>query len=221
VLALSEAGALIVGVGAVGAEIGRLLASFGTRVVGVDVRRTDPVDGFLEVLPAGELDEQLSQADVVILSVPHTPQTEGMINAERLAKLRSKAYFVNVGRGPTVHLGALVDALDQGRLAGVALDVFDEEPLPAACRMSLAIASGCVTSDRWPASTSMVVAFMRWPMRRRPLRRGRGASAGRWRNRGRAGRVDLPRGSRRPPAELTQVRVPALDRQCRGYTRGL
>lgn len=131
VLALSEASALVVGVGAVGAEIGRLLSSFGTRVVGVDARRTGPVDGFVDVRPADDLDEQLGQADVVILTVPHTPQTEGLINAERLTRFRSTAYFVNVGRGPTVHLGALVDALDAGRLAGVALDVFDEEPLPA------------------------------------------------------------------------------------------
>jgi phosphoglycerate dehydrogenase-like enzyme len=130
VLALSEAKALVVGVGAVGAEIGRLLASFGTQVMGVDARTTGPVKGFTDVLPPGELDAQLGEADVVVLTVPHTPQTEGMINAERLAKLRSTAYFVNVGRGPTVHLGALVDALDQGHLAGVALDVFDEEPLP-------------------------------------------------------------------------------------------
>ncbi len=131
VLVLAEATALVVGVGAVGAEVGRLLAAFGTRVIGVDVRRADPPPGFAELHPAGSLDDQLAGADLVVVTVPHTPHTEGLFDAARLARCARTAVLVNVGRGPTVHLDALADALEQGRLAGAALDVFDPEPLPA------------------------------------------------------------------------------------------
>ena len=131
VLVLGEATALVVGVGAVGAEVGRLLAAFGTRVVGVDARRADPPPGFAELHPAGSLDDLLPGADLVVVTVPHTPRTEGLFDATRLARCAPTAVLVNVGRGPTVHLGALADALEQGRLAGAALDVFDPEPLPA------------------------------------------------------------------------------------------
>nr|WP_042196111.1 D-2-hydroxyacid dehydrogenase [Kibdelosporangium sp. MJ126-NF4]CEL22411.1 D-3-phosphoglycerate dehydrogenase [Kibdelosporangium sp. MJ126-NF4]CTQ89266.1 D-3-phosphoglycerate dehydrogenase (EC 1.1.1.95) [Kibdelosporangium sp. MJ126-NF4] len=131
VLALAETSALVVGVGAIGAEVGRMLSAFGTRVVGVDARPRDSVPGFAEVLPAAELDDQLGKARLVIVTVPHTPETEGMFDAERLARLRGDAYLINIGRGPTLRLDALNDALANGRLAGAALDVFETEPLPS------------------------------------------------------------------------------------------
>ncbi|MEV4582266.1 D-2-hydroxyacid dehydrogenase [Nonomuraea jabiensis] len=131
VLPLPEARALVVGVGAVGLEVGRLLATFGTQMVGVDARRTKPAPGFQQIVPAEQLDEQLPQADLVILTVPHTPATESMIDARRLALFKPAAFFVNVGRGPTVRLDDLVKALKAGRLRGAALDVFESEPLPA------------------------------------------------------------------------------------------
>ncbi|MER6942943.1 D-2-hydroxyacid dehydrogenase [Nonomuraea sp. NPDC000554] len=126
VLALAETSALVVGVGAVGAEVRRLLEAFGTRVVGVDARRTGP-----GILPADRLDDLLPEADLVILTVPHTPQTEGLMDAGRLALLKPSAYLVNVGRGAIVRLDDLVAALEAGRLRGAALDVFETEPLPA------------------------------------------------------------------------------------------
>lgn len=131
VLALAEASALVVGVGAVGAEVGRLLAAFGTRVAGVDVRRTDRPEGFAELRGAEALDDGLAAADLVVLTIPHTPATEGLMDARRLALLRPSAYLVNVGRGPTVRLDALAGALAAGQLRGAALDVFEAEPLPA------------------------------------------------------------------------------------------
>ncbi|MFC5827604.1 D-2-hydroxyacid dehydrogenase [Nonomuraea insulae] len=131
VLSLAEATALVVGVGAVGAEVGRLLAAFGTRVIGVDARVTAAPPGFAHVWPAGALDDRLPEADLVILAVPHTPATEGLIDAARLRSFRPSAVLVNVGRGPTVRLGDLSDALAAGRLGGAALDVFETEPLPA------------------------------------------------------------------------------------------
>jgi phosphoglycerate dehydrogenase-like enzyme len=130
VVPLSEATALIVGVGAVGTEIGRLLHAFGVRVTGIDVRPEDR-PGFAGVLPVEALDDQLPFADLVILTVPHTPDTEGMIDARRLKLFKASAFFVNVGRGPTVHLDALDAALAAGQLRGAALDVFETEPLSA------------------------------------------------------------------------------------------
>ncbi|MBE1462540.1 D-2-hydroxyacid dehydrogenase [Kibdelosporangium phytohabitans] len=129
VLTLAETSALVVGVGAIGREVGRMLSAFGTRVVGVDARPQDSA-GFAEVLPSSELDDQLGKADLVIITVPHTPETEGMFDAERIGLLRSSAYLINVGRGPTLRLDALNDALARGELAGAALDVYETEPLP-------------------------------------------------------------------------------------------
>jgi phosphoglycerate dehydrogenase-like enzyme len=130
VLHLPEAAALVVGVGAVGGEVGRLCAAFGMRVVGTDARRTEPTPGMSEVHPAEALDGLLPRADVVILTVPHTPETERLMQARRFAAMRPSAYLVNVGRGPTVDLDDLVSALAQGTIRGAALDVFPEEPLP-------------------------------------------------------------------------------------------
>ncbi|WHT16554.1 D-2-hydroxyacid dehydrogenase [Crossiella sp. CA-258035] len=131
VLPLAEASALVVGVGALGSEIGRLLAAFGTRVTGVDRRRVDLPAGFSELRPVAELDSSLPEADLVVLTVPHTPDTEGMLDARRFALFRPSAYLVNIGRGATVRLDDLVAALDAGHLAAAALDVFEQEPLPA------------------------------------------------------------------------------------------
>ncbi|GAA1588787.1 D-2-hydroxyacid dehydrogenase [Kribbella sancticallisti] len=129
IVSLSEVKALVIGTGALGTEIGRLLHAFGTEVTGIDVRpRQTPC--FAEVLPVEALDEQLPTADLVILTVPHTPDTEGMIEARRLGLFKPSAFLVNVGRGPTVRLDALDAALEAGQLRGVALDVFETEPLP-------------------------------------------------------------------------------------------
>jgi phosphoglycerate dehydrogenase-like enzyme len=100
------------------------------RVVGVDARRTDLPEGIAEMHATEELDALLPLADFVILTVPHTPETEGFMNAERFARMKPSAFFINIGRGMTTRLGDLVDTLHAGRIAGAALDVFEEEPLP-------------------------------------------------------------------------------------------
>jgi len=129
VTSLADSTALVVGIGAVGKEIGRLLNAFGCTVTGIDVHPV-ATSGFTAVLPVEALDEQLPEADLVILTVPHTPDTEGMIDARRLKLFKPSAYFVNVGRGPTVQLDPLTAALEAGQLGGAALDVFETEPLP-------------------------------------------------------------------------------------------
>ena len=122
--------ALIVGVGGIGAETARLCAAFGMRVVGTDARLTERPTGVAELHKPDELDALLPAADFVILTVPHTPETEGFMNAARFGKMKSSAFFINIGRGMTTRLDDLVAALQAGRIAGAALDVFEQEPLP-------------------------------------------------------------------------------------------
>ena len=76
---------------------------------------------------AGGLSEQ---TDVLLLCVPGTPESEGLLNAERIALLSKKTFVINVGRGTVIDQDALIDALNSGRLAGAALDVVYPEPLP-------------------------------------------------------------------------------------------
>ena len=87
VVHLAEAVGLIVGVGGIGVETARLAAAFGMRLIGVDARRTTKPPGMAELYPATALDEQLPRADFVILTVPHTPKTEGMMNRARFQKM--------------------------------------------------------------------------------------------------------------------------------------
>lgn len=130
ILHLPQSTVLVVGVGGIGAEIARLVSAFGAKVIGIDPRRTDLPEGMAEIHPPQALDRLLASADAVILTLPHTPESEGLINAARLALMRPRALLVNVGRGATVQLDAVVQALRQQRLGGAALDVFEQEPLP-------------------------------------------------------------------------------------------
>jgi len=131
VIHLPEATALIVGVGGIGAETARLAAAFGMQVLGVDTRRPVAPPGVAELHPAAALDSLLPRADFVILTVPHTPSTEGFMNRARFRLMKRSAFFINIGRGMTTRLDDLVAALDAGEIAGAALDVFEQEPLPS------------------------------------------------------------------------------------------
>lgn len=131
VVALPGSTALIVGLGGIGAETGRLLAAFGISVLAVDARRSDKPDHVAELHRPDALDTLLPRADFVILTVPHTPATEGFFNAARFHAMKRTAFFINIGRGMTTKLDDLVAALQGGEIAGAALDVFEQEPLPS------------------------------------------------------------------------------------------
>ena len=119
---------LVVGVGEVGRGVARRARAAGMKVVGA--RRTDapPPPEFDAVVPAARLDDALGAADVVVLAAPITAATRGLFDAERIAKLRPGAVFVNVGRGGLVDLDPLLEALEAGRIDGAGLDVFPDEP---------------------------------------------------------------------------------------------
>ena len=97
-VSLGDATALINGVGGIGAEAARLCGAFGMRVIGLEPRVEREVWG-AEIHSPDEIDRLLPEADFVISTVPHTPETEGMFNAERFKLMKSSAYFINVGRG--------------------------------------------------------------------------------------------------------------------------
>jgi phosphoglycerate dehydrogenase-like enzyme len=131
VVALPEATALIVGVGGIGAETARLAAGFGITVLATDARRSDTPPGVAELHKPDALDSLLPRADFVILTVPHTPATEGFMNRARFQRMKRSAFFINIGRGMTTKLDDLVAALNAGEIAGAALDVYEQEPLPS------------------------------------------------------------------------------------------
>jgi phosphoglycerate dehydrogenase-like enzyme len=122
--------ALVVGTGSIGREIGRLLSAAGMTVAGVGrtARSGDPDLG--EVHASGDLFSLLPDADYVIIAAPLTEQTRSMFDAAAFARMKPSARLINVGRGPIVVDEDLVQALQDKRIAGAALDVFSEEPLP-------------------------------------------------------------------------------------------
>ena len=119
----------VVGLGTIGRGIAERANALGMDVVGVR-RSDDPVPGVGRVFDPEELHEAIADARFVALAVPHTPATEGMMSAPEFERMREDAYLVNVARGPIVDDDALVDALDDGVIAGAGLDVFETEPLP-------------------------------------------------------------------------------------------
>jgi phosphoglycerate dehydrogenase-like enzyme len=121
---------LIVGVGSIGVEVARLASAFGMRVVGVKRNLDEEVPHVDSVHPLEELRELVADAHAIVVTLPLTDETRGLIDSETIAGMREGAIFVNVGRGRVVDEEALIAALRSGRLAGAALDVTYKEPLP-------------------------------------------------------------------------------------------
>ncbi len=119
----------VVGLGAVGTEVAKLATAMGMRVIGVS-RHADESQFVDRVFPTQHLHRVLPEADAIVLTLPLTGETENLLDARAIAKMKRGAILVNVGRGRVIDEAALVDALRDGRLAGAALDVFSTEPLP-------------------------------------------------------------------------------------------
>lgn len=120
---------LIVGAGSIGSQIARLCKAIGLHPHGI--ARTPRHDAnFVSVHGNDELMEQLSLADYVVIAAPLTPQTEGLFNEKAFKTMKKSARLINIGRGPVVKTDDLITALRNGDIAGAALDVFEEEPLP-------------------------------------------------------------------------------------------
>lgn len=119
----------IVGLGDIGAEVARLCRAFGMRVLGLR-RRPAPRDVADEVMPPDRLHDLLARSDFVVIAVPLTAETRGMIGRAELAAMKPDAWLINISRGAIVDEEALIEALREGRIGGACLDVFVQEPLP-------------------------------------------------------------------------------------------
>jgi phosphoglycerate dehydrogenase-like enzyme len=120
---------LFIGFGAIGREVAKIMRPLGMRVWAV-TRSGSAEEGLADhVFPASKLHEALPQADFVVLAAPETPETRKMMGEREFALMKPSAYFVNVSRGALVDEPALISALEQGKIAGAALDVVSQEPL--------------------------------------------------------------------------------------------
>lgn len=118
----------IIGLGDIGRTIARTATSLDMRVIGVS-RSGRRVPGVAKVSRLSGLARTLAEADAVVVTVPMTPETRGLIGAKELAAMRPSTWLINIARGPIVDEGALLVALRSKRIAGAVLDVFDQEPL--------------------------------------------------------------------------------------------
>jgi D-3-phosphoglycerate dehydrogenase len=182
----------VVGMGKIGRLLVRRMAPFGFRILGHDLYLSDEQIRSLGATPAA-LDDLLREADLVSLHVPLTPETRHLIDVARLSLMKPSAAIVNTSRGPVVDEAALIQALQEGRLFGAALDVLDQEP-PAAdnplLRMDpmrviltphfaasseeifpdlhreVGAAVAAILDDRWPAATINPDVVPKAPLRR-------------------------------------------------------
>ena len=121
---------LIVGLGGIGTEVARRARAFGVRVIGCR-RHPSPTDPTERTVTPDQLDQVIGLADVVVLAAPATPETESLVDADFLSRMKARSLLVNVARGTLVDDDALIESLDSGHLSAAVLDVFRTEPLPA------------------------------------------------------------------------------------------
>ena len=122
----------IIGLGNIGRRIAHLGKAYGMRVVGTrrHVREVCRARDCDVVYPREQLEQLLAESDYVVMSIPHTRETDKMIGEKELRTMKRTAFFVNIGRGKTVDEEALIRALREHWIAGAGLDTFQQEPLP-------------------------------------------------------------------------------------------
>lgn len=120
----------VVSMGAIGREIASRARAFGAHVIATERPGVSAADVADEVLPPQQASELMGRSDVVIVSAPRTPTTEGMIGKSMLGQMKPSAFLIDVSRGGVVQTQPLIDALRRGKIAGAGLDVFENEPLP-------------------------------------------------------------------------------------------
>lgn len=132
---LSDATLGVVGAGFIGQEVCRRAAAFGMQVLAIDpvCRKVD--DMVEEVWMPDRLPDLLAESDFVVIAAPHTPATYKLFRTEQFEQMKKSAYLINIGRGVIVDLEDVTSALENGLIAGAALDVFETEPLPPEHRL--------------------------------------------------------------------------------------
>jgi phosphoglycerate dehydrogenase-like enzyme len=160
---------LIVGLGSIGRELARRAQAFDMRVWGVTRSGTGENAHVEKIVAAGQLHDVLPQADYLVLCAPETAETNHLIGAEQLQRMKCGARLVNVARGSLLDETALVRALRGGRLGGAALDVTEEEPLPPesalwrAPNLLITPHTSAVSDRLWERETSLLLDLLeRW-----------------------------------------------------------
>jgi len=167
----------MIGVGGIGRRVAQMASALGMRVIAVrqHVEKGSP-EGVEAVFPPAALDELLAQSDFVVLAVPVTAATNGLFHAARFAAMKPTAYLINVGRGEQMDEPALIEALRSRRIAGAALDVFAQEPLPADSALwdleNLLITphTASQTEQLWPRHYELFSENLRRYLAQQPLR---------------------------------------------------
>ena len=133
---LKDCNITVLGTGDIGTCFAKRARAFEPKsLIGVNRSGENPEKAFDYVGDVSKLDTYLNETELLVMSLPDTPETRGILSAERLKKLPEGAFIVNVGRGSAIDEDALADLLDAGVLGGAALDVFQTEPLPADSRL--------------------------------------------------------------------------------------
>jgi len=152
---------LVVGLGGIGSAVAARMKVLGADVTGLRRSAPEVTSGEWTVAPASRLHEFLPSADVVVVAAPHTRLTRGIIGREELALMSRDAILVNVSRGQLIDEPALIDALRAGSIAGAALDVFVDEPLPpespfwALPNVIITPHTSGLRPDHWAAATEL------------------------------------------------------------------
>lgn len=159
----------IVGYGSIGREIAKRARALEMRVIGVTRSGKGDLTHVERIVAMEKLDEVLADADYVVLSIPETPQTRHLMNAERFARMKRGVRIINLGRGSAIDDAALVRALANGQVGGAALDVADVEPLPAesplwtAPNLFITPHTSAISSRLWLRETELLVQLVeRW-----------------------------------------------------------
>lgn len=173
---LTDATLGVIGYGGIGRELARRAKGLGMQVWATRRRPGGETPADLDRLfAATELNEVLAGSDYVVLTVPHTAETDRLVGARELALMKPTAVLINVARGPIIDEGALIEALESGRIRGAGLDVFEEEPLPSSSPL-WRMDNVCITphvaglSPRfWERETSLIIENTRRYLAGQPL----------------------------------------------------
>jgi D-2-hydroxyacid dehydrogenase (NADP+) len=166
----------VVGYGGIGREVGRQAKGLGMRVWALKrVRGRGRSDYADRLFGPAELDELLAGSDYLVIAVPHTRETSGLIGAEELGRLKRSAVLINVARGDIVDEAALIAALRAGAIRGAGLDVFRSEPLPATSELwdldnvCLTPHIGGVSPRFWERETALIIENIRRYLAEEPM----------------------------------------------------
>jgi len=157
---------LIVGYGSIGEELAKRARVFDMRVWGITRSGKGDASFVEKILPASQLHEALSEADYVVIAAPETAETKHLIGAAEISRMKRGARLINVGRGSLLDEAALISALENGDLAGAALDVAGVEPLPEnsplwkAPNLFITPHTSAVSDRLWQRETDLLVELL-------------------------------------------------------------